>query len=392
MVSTVLTVLAQWTAGSGVVYLTTTTNKVGIGTTTPATKLDILGDGSSGTPVTIKNNTSNVLAAYAANANSGTLASFQAYRSRGTVTSPGAVLADDRIGGFYGSAYINSGYQAAAAMEMYVGASPGAGSYPAYIFFGTTPTGGTTRLERLRITESGNIGIGTTSPGAKLEVNGGIVRLTTNNYGFLQLGAYTGTDNYGYVSAAGQSNGTGLKFQTTNGPSSSAAADQMIITNGGTVGIGTMTPNASYKLDVNGHINATGLYVNGQPFSGSSQWTTSGQNAYFGLSGNIGIGSTNPDEKLTVNGTVHAKEVKVDLSVPGPDYVFDSKYKLLSLADVRAYIAEHQHLPDVPSAEEMERNGISLSEMNMILLKKVEELTLYVLELEERINKSNDKN
>ncbi len=95
--------------------------------------------------------------------------------------------------------------------------------------------------------------------------------------------------------------------------------------------------------------------------------------------GNVGIGTASPNQKLTVNGTIYGKEVKVDLSVPGPDYVFETDYNLLSLDEVETYINQNKHLPEVPSAKEMEQDGIKLSEMNMLLLKKVEELTLYLL-------------
>jgi hypothetical protein len=101
--------------------------------------------------------------------------------------------------------------------------------------------------------------------------------------------------------------------------------------------------------------------------------------------GNIGIGTTSPDSKLTVNGTIHAKEVKVDLSIQGPDYVFEKDYNLMSLEEIKAYIEKHKHLPEVPSAKEMETNGVNLSEMNMLLLKKVEELTLHSIKQEERL-------
>ncbi|MEJ0055097.1 MAG: hypothetical protein WDN75_05240 [Bacteroidota bacterium] len=94
-----------------------------------------------------------------------------------------------------------------------------------------------------------------------------------------------------------------------------------------------------------------------------------------------------PIKKLTVNGTIYGKEVKVDLSVPGPDYVFEKSYNLPSLDEVKSYIDENKHLPEVPSAKEMEKNGINVSEMNMLLLKKIEELTLYVLELKKRMNR-----
>jgi hypothetical protein len=103
--------------------------------------------------------------------------------------------------------------------------------------------------------------------------------------------------------------------------------------------------------------------------------------------GNVGIGTTSPNQKLTVNGTIYGKEVKVDLSVPGPDYVFEKDYKLPSLDEIKSYIDQHKHLPEVPSAKEMEQNGINLSEMNMILLRKIEELTLHVIEQNKQISK-----
>jgi hypothetical protein len=101
----------------------------------------------------------------------------------------------------------------------------------------------------------------------------------------------------------------------------------------------------------------------------------------FSTGGNMGIGTNAPDAKLAVKGTIHAQEVKVDLSVPGPDYVFEPTYDLKPLSEIETYIKENKHLPEVPSAKEMEANGVQLGEMNMLLLKKVEELTLYVIEL-----------
>jgi len=98
-------------------------------------------------------------------------------------------------------------------------------------------------------------------------------------------------------------------------------------------------------------------------------------------SGFVGIGTASPDQKLTVKGIVHAQEVRVDLSVPGPDYVFERNYKLPTLEEIKSYVDQNKHLPEVRSAAEMEKNGIQLGEMNMLLLKKVEELTLYVIEL-----------
>ena len=104
---------------------------------------------------------------------------------------------------------------------------------------------------------------------------------------------------------------------------------------------------------------------------------------HLAVDGKVGIGTLNPDEELTVKGNIHAEEVKVDLSVPGPDYVFKDGYDLKSLEEVQNYIKEHGHLPNIPSAKEMETDGIQLGEMNMKLLEKIEELTLYLIEKEE---------
>jgi hypothetical protein len=105
-------------------------------------------------------------------------------------------------------------------------------------------------------------------------------------------------------------------------------------------------------------------------------------------SGYVGIGTTSPDEKLTVKGKIHAQEVRVDMLGPlVPDYVFANDYKLKSLQEVEAYIKQNNHLPEIPSAQEIEKNGLMLAEMNMSLLKKVEELTLYIIEQNKRIEK-----
>ncbi len=101
--------------------------------------------------------------------------------------------------------------------------------------------------------------------------------------------------------------------------------------------------------------------------------------------GNVGIGTTAPDAKLAVKGDIHAEEVQVDLTVPAPDYVFKEGYDLKSLEEVQNYIQEHGHLPNIPSAKELEANGIQLGEMNMKLLEKIEELTLYILLQEKKL-------
>tara|TARA_R110000796_G_scaffold250650_2_gene380103 strand:+ start:998 stop:1807 length:810 start_codon:yes stop_codon:yes gene_type:complete len=107
-------------------------------------------------------------------------------------------------------------------------------------------------------------------------------------------------------------------------------------------------------------------------------------------SGNVGIGTTTPDSKLTVKGNIHAEEVKVDLSVPAPDYVFKEDYKLKTLEETQKYINENGHLPNIPSAKEFEENGVELGVMNMKLLEKIEELTLYILEQDKKLKEMDE--
>lgn len=184
----------------------------------------------------------------------------------------------------------------------------------------------------------------------------------------------------------------------------------------GKVGIGTTTP--AYNLDVNGGtriVNGDGQALviekndgdswmtfhdpgeywysmgisrsNNGAFTLNPGGTLVGGNGSFVMTsdGLIGIGTSVPDEKLTIKGKVHSEEVKVNLSVPGPDYVFEEGYDLPSLSEIEAFVKQNKHLPEVPPAKEMEQDGIKLGEMNMLLLKKVEELTLYVIELKKEI-------
>jgi hypothetical protein len=103
--------------------------------------------------------------------------------------------------------------------------------------------------------------------------------------------------------------------------------------------------------------------------------------------GNIGVGVSKPDSKLTVAGNIHAQEVKVTVNAGAvPDYVFANEYKLKSLNEVEQYIRENSHLPEIPSAQEIEKNGLMMAEMNMNLLKKIEELTLYLINNDKQIN------
>ncbi|MGO3183339.1 MAG: hypothetical protein ACTIJ9_10960 [Aequorivita sp.] len=133
--------------------------------------------------------------------------------------------------------------------------------------------------------------------------------------------------------------------------------------------------------------------------------TTAQRNRFKNISekdGKIGIGTTKPDELLTVKGKIHTQEVLVDLDgAVAPDYVFENyfngfskampTYKLISLDELEVFLEENHHLPNVPSALKMESEGISLKEMNLILLQKIEELTLYTLQQQKEIDMLKEK-
>lgn len=108
--------------------------------------------------------------------------------------------------------------------------------------------------------------------------------------------------------------------------------------------------------------------------------------------GNIGISTTNPNPayKLSVNGNIRAKEVKVE--VGWSDYVFDENYSLRSLKEIEEYIVMNKHLPDVPSANDVERNGVEVGKTEALLLRKIEELTLYLIQKDKQIEQQKSIN
>jgi hypothetical protein len=105
------------------------------------------------------------------------------------------------------------------------------------------------------------------------------------------------------------------------------------------------------------------------------------------VTGNVGIGTGNPTYKLSVNGNIRAKEVVVETA--WADYVFDADYQLSSLSEVEKYIKANKHLPNIPAAEEIQKNGLRTAELQTKMMSKIEELTLYVIELEKKIEALN---
>lgn len=126
--------------------------------------------------------------------------------------------------------------------------------------------------------------------------------------------------------------------------------------------------------------------------SGSSIWQNSNNHVFYpNPEGKVGIGTDKLSAELTVNGHIHAKEVRV-YTEAGADYVFDENYDLLKLNKLEKFVAKNKHLPDIPPEKEMVNDGLHLGEMNIKLLKKVEELTLYVIDMNNRLENLSDEN
>ncbi|SDP86294.1 hypothetical protein SAMN05428975_3118 [Mucilaginibacter sp. OK268] len=265
-------------------------------------------------------------------------------------------------------------------------------------------------------TNTGNVGIGSNNPNAKLTIyqstslgsvaknnmllsstGGAAVNNVQNNVWLVRNAA--GSDfttarlhdaisiDGSYITPQTDTRTWWERDPTTDVQSWGSAASTYLTLKQGNLGIGTIAPAA--KLDIT--VSSSSLTNNIRFGDATPGYLAAGTNGIY-LSnnsgtavftvlhgGNVGIGTLIPQNKLDVNGTIHAKQVNIDLS-GWSDYVFKKDYPLLPLIGVKDYIDKNQHLPGIPSEQEMIKNGLNVGEMNQLLMKKVEELTLYLIE------------
>ncbi|MDR2204690.1 MAG: hypothetical protein LBE36_00785 [Flavobacteriaceae bacterium] len=244
------------------------------------------------------------------------------------------------------------------AQAQYWGLTGNSGTTPGTNFIGTTDNKDfvfkTNNLERMRILSSGSVGINMI-PDSRMALDVvGQTRLRSNSTNADVLDVFNDEDNV--------QTGMDLLF----------------------LRYGKYQPN-----------NPGIMTVSGWP-------TPTKYEAFFNLraNGKLGLGTTNFQNcsdcagyRLFVKDGIRTEKVKVDVAQDNgwADYVFDEDYELTDLKTLEAYIKENKHLPEVPTTEEAMQNGIELKEMNILLLKKVEELTLYLIEQNKQIEEQNKR-
>lgn len=259
---------------------------------------------------------------------------------------------------------------------------------------------------------TGQVAIGTNVPDAGSKATLQTADYTTalsikNPSGSAEFNAFVGGPANGNTISLGTTGDMPIAIYTNN-------ANRMFINGTGNVGIGVDNPYA--KLEVNGNIGAKGnamsngllgvtggvLSLNNIDGNNQSLIVDGGSVQSIGFSpitfqfgtrpftinpygGTVGIGTTNPDPfyKLSVNGKIRAKEIRVNTG--WADYVFAKGYRLKPLAEVERYIKQHQHLPGIAPAATLQKQGVDISAMQTKMMEKIEELTLYLIEANKKI-------
>ncbi len=234
------------------------------------------------------------------------------------------------------------------------------------LYFRKTNNDGTTGWSRFIAENGGKVGIRTVNPQAALQIGDSA---TSNQNQVVIPGVY----NFERV-ALGQTGNGNAALEFVNHSSS--------------------TQSYGVKIGTNVDVYYGGLFITTAPTT--SSYGTLAYNTipavFVGTDNCVGINTNKPNGyKLAVGGSMIAERVKVKLQSAWPDYVFHPDYELPSLQETAAYIHRHGHLPEVPAAATVARDGLDIGDMNATLLKKVEELTLHLLKQEEKIRQLEDQ-
>ncbi|MFK7112825.1 hypothetical protein V3468_00050 [Flavobacterium oreochromis] len=252
--------------------------------------------------------------------------------------------------------------------------------------------------------DNGLVGIGTATPLATLDVNGnGIFNQRDSDYTHIRLG-HNINDNIISDNSSSKYYGGGYFFRVHNETIPHKYIDALFLGENGNIGVGAKALN--HKLEVSGNASINGiLFVQGADLklgmgdgrdqgtlveqralvhgSADQLWVNYGGDFEGGTKIGNGIILKNSGDSA-FQGKIEAKELKVT-TTPTADFVFDERYDLPKLETVEKHIKEKKHLPEVASAKEMEKNGVNVGDFQIKLLQKIEELTLYVIEQNKKI-------
>lgn len=298
-----------------------TTTGVGIRTITPTTGMQIAGTTNNQTELSLIAQNSNL-----------TALSFN--RSNGTLAAPTAISNNFNLGWINFNGHNGTSFQTSSSIRSLTTetwTSTGRGSY---LSFHTTNAGTNTLLERLRIDDGGNVGIGTVAPNGKLHIE------------------HNGTDTDPHLRIHSTGSWSRINWSTNTNANTWIAQ--------------------SFLESATAADNYWRLEYGGTP------------RFYVAGNGNVGIGTSSPDNKLDVLGIIRANEVIVETG--WADYVFQDNYKLKPLNEVEAFIKENKHLPSVPSAAKIQEKGAHVAELMTKMMEKIEELTLYSIEQKKEID------
>lgn len=210
--------------------------------------------------------------------------------------------------------------------------------------------------------DSGYVGIGTRMPAAPLDVT------------------YTGFDERSVILGR-LSEGSSLGYGTYLG----------VQTGWGTNNNRAFRFEHGFYGNANGAIN---FYHGSSEQNGSMYFLINAalDAMYIDSTGYVGIGTNSPQSLLAVNGTITAQRITVKDASLWPDYVFEKRYRLVPLARLQQYVQDNRHLPEMPAASTMERDGLEIAAAQKLLLKKIEELTLYLIDVSKESNRLQKEN